>query len=203
MDPCISLRPRVGVPSEARATFFTVLAPAAVWVFGFPSTSFALFPVILRDAIGGTNDVLVAGITGTTTALAALLSRPVLRRASSSIEGLKIAMWIGVVGYVLGTTAFVTDIWQLIPVAAVALGAASGTLLTAGLAITESLADSSNRGALNATFYFGTYIGMAMPVVIAFLATGVSLNIALGIVTAAALLVAVHLTARPYRPRVT
>jgi hypothetical protein len=195
-DPEVSLRPRLGIPSSARSTFLTVLAPAAIWIFGFPSTSFALFPVILRDAIGGTNDVLVAGVTGTTTALAALLSRPVLRRVSSSIDGLKIAMWIGVVGYVLGTTAFVTDTWQLIPVAAIALGAASGTLLTAGLAITEALADPSNRGALNATFYFAAYIGMAMPVVITFMARGTSLNVSLGAVTAAALLVALRLTVR-------
>ncbi len=126
--------------------------------------------MILRDAIGGSNDVLVAGITGTTTALAALLSRPLLKRAATSTAGLKIGMWVGVVGYVLGTTAFVTDIWQLIPIAAIALGAASGTILTAGLAITESIADPSNRGALNATFYFAAYVGMAMPVVITFIA---------------------------------
>ncbi|MBT8239754.1 MAG: MFS transporter [Acidimicrobiia bacterium] len=201
-DSAVSLRPQLGVPSSARTTFLTVLAPAAIWVFGFPSTSFALFPVILRDAIGGTNDVLVAGVTGTTTALAALLSRPVLGRAASSVDGLKIAMWIGVVGYVLGTIAFVTDTWQLIPVAAIALGAASGTLLTAGLAITEALADPSNRGALNATFYFATYIGMTMPVVITFMARGTSLNVALGLVTAAALLVAVRLTARPAQAQV-
>ncbi len=67
-DPTVSLRPRLGVPQSSRRDFLGVLAPAAVWVFGFPSTSFALFPVILRDAIGGI-DVLIAGITGTLTAM--------------------------------------------------------------------------------------------------------------------------------------
>ncbi|MFW2381435.1 MAG: MFS transporter [Acidimicrobiales bacterium] len=199
-DVEVSLRPQLGVPSSARWTFLTVLAPAAVWVFGFPSTSFALFPVILRDAIGGTNDVMVAGLTGTTTALAALLSRPVLRRSPSSLAGLRLAMWIGLAGYVLGTTAFITDIWQLIPLAAVALGAASGTLLTAGLAITESIATPSNRGALNATFYFAAYVGMAMPVVITVIASATSLNIALAVVTSTVAAVAVQLTVRTMGP---
>ncbi len=199
-DPTVALRPQLGIPAPARSTFLTVLAPAAIWVFGFPSTSFALFPVILRDAVGGANDVLVAGITGTTTALAALLSRPLLRRAATSTAGLQVAMWVGTFGYVLGTTAFVTNRWQLIPIAAVALGAASGTLLTAGLAITESVAEPSNRGSLNATFYFATYLGMAMPVVITFIARGTSLNIALGLVTAAATVVALQLTIRSHQP---
>ena len=108
-------------------------------------------------------------------------------------------MWIGVGGYVIGTVAFVTDLWQLIPVAAVALGAASGTLLTAGLAIIESIADPSNRGALNATFYFAAYVGMAMPVAVTLSARLVSLNPALIGVTATAGAVAL-LTTRAAPP---
>ncbi|NNE96012.1 MAG: MFS transporter, partial [Acidimicrobiales bacterium] len=198
-DPTVSLRPQLGVPTETRRYFLTVLAPAGVWVFGFPSTSFALFPVILRDAIGGENDVLVAGLTGTVTAVAGLASRPISAAAGSTATGLVAAMWLGVVGYIIGTVAFITDLWQLIPVSAIALGAASGTLLTSGLAIIESIAEPSNRGALNATFYFAAYIGMAMPVAVTLLARVVSLNPALIAVTATAGLVALS-TARAAPP---
>ncbi len=182
-DPAVSLRPQVGVPAAARGEFLGILAPAGVWVFGFPSTSFALFPVILREAIGGGNDVLVAGVTGTATAVAALLSRPILRRVQDARRALVVAMAIGVGGYALGTVAFVTEIWQLVPIAAVLMGAASGTLLTGGLALTDAIADPSNRGALSATFYFAAYLGMAMPVIITLLARISSVTVALTLIT--------------------
>ncbi len=195
-EPGLSLRPQLGVPAHARSDFLTTVAPAAVWVFGFPSTAFALFPVILRDAVGGDNDVLVAGVTGSITALSVMLSRPLIQRAGSPRTALRLALWVGVGGYVLGTFAFVTDIWQIIPLAAVALGTASGTLLTAGLAITEAIADDSNRGALNATFYLGTYTGMTMPVVITLLARFWSINGGLILVTCVAAGVALMLQVR-------
>lgn len=198
-DPTVNLRPRLGVPESSRRDFLGVLAPAAVWVFGFPSTSFALFPVILRDAIGGI-DVLIAGVTGTLTAFAALLSRPVLARSRSVRAALKTAMWMGVAGYGVGTFAFVTGAWWLVPVSAIALGAASGTLLTAGLALTDAIAEPSSRGTLSATFYFAAYCGMAMPVVITGLASLTNLTIALTMVTSAAVGIAVLVTVRVAEP---
>jgi MFS family permease len=198
-DPTVSLRPRLGVPESSRRDFVGVLVPAAVWVFGFPSTSFALFPVILRDAIGGI-DVLIAGITGTLTAFAALLSRPVLARSRSGRAALKTAMWMGVAGYGIGTFAFVTGAWWLVPLSAIALGAASGTLLTAGLAMTDAIAEPSSRGTLSATFYFAAYCGMAMPVVITGLASLTTLTVALTLVTAAAAGIAVLVTVRVAEP---
>lgn len=201
-DPAIPLRPRLGVPAHARADFFRVLAPASIWVFGFPSTSFALFPVILRDAIGGL-DVLIAGLTGMVTAVAALLSRPIISRAGSTRDALRSALWMGSGGYVLGSTAFLTDWWWIVPAAAILLGAASGTILTAGLALTDAIADAANRGSLSATFYLGAYCGMAMPVIITGMAAVVSLPAALGIVTAASTAVAALVTVRlrtPLRP---
>ena len=193
-DPTVSLRPQLGLPAAHRRDFLTTLVPAAVWVFGFPSVSFALFPLILRDAVGGTNDVLVAGVTGSITAFAVLLSGRVTRRAGSPRRALTYAMWVGITGYILGTVGFITDLWQLIPIAAICLGSASGTLLNAGLAITESIADETNRGALNATYYLSAYLGMAMPVVITFLARATNLRVALTVVTVVAIAVAAKLT---------
>ncbi|NNF54156.1 MAG: MFS transporter [Acidimicrobiales bacterium] len=182
-DPDMSLRPQVGVPAISRREFLGVLAPAAIWVFGFPSTSFALFPVILRDAVGSGSDVLVAGVTGTLTALSALLSRPVLRRVGNARNSLLVGLRIGVAGYVVGTLAFVTDLWQLVPLAAVLMGSASGIILTAGLALTDAIADDTNRGALSATYYFAAYCGMAMPVIITLLAEVSSVALALSAIT--------------------
>ncbi len=200
-DPGIRLRPQVGVPAVSRGEFLGVLAPAAIWVFGFPSTSFALFPVILRGAVGSGSDVLVAGVTGTLTAVSALLSRPILRRVGNARSSLLVGLRIGVVGYVVGTLAFVTEFWQLVPFAAVLMGSASGIILTAGLALTDAIADDTNRGALSASYYFAAYCGMAMPVIITLLARVSSVAVALSAITllaaATALILSIRMRSHP------
>ncbi len=110
-------------------------------------------------------------------------------------------MWLGVSGYGLGTLAFLIGAWWLVPVSAIALGAASGALLTAGLALTDAIADRSNRGTLSATFYFAAYCGMAMPVIITLLASLTTTAVALGLVTATAVGVAILVTVRVSEPR--
>lgn len=192
-DATVSLRPRLGIPPTSRHEFLRTLAPASIWAFGFPSVSFALFPIILRDAIGGA-DVLVAGATGSLTALVVLLSRPILNRIGDARRALPIAVWMGVCGYLVGLVAFTTGWWLLLPLAAVLLGSASGVLMSAGLAITDEISDVSNQGALSSTFYFIAYLGMAMPVVITGLARVSSTTVALAVVTGVAAAAAITVT---------
>ncbi len=184
-DPRVRLRPQLGIPPAARPEFLRVLAPASVWVFGFPSVSFALFPIILREAIGGA-DVLIAGIVGSLTALVVLLSRPLIAAIGDARRALPIAMAIGICGYVVGIVAFTTDWWWFVPLSAIALGAASGILMSSGLAITEEIASDENRGALSGTFYLAAYSGMSMPLVITGLSNVWSTTTALVIVTVTA-----------------
>lgn len=181
-DLTISLRPRLGIPDAARSEFIRVLAPSAIWVFGFPSVSFALFPVILRDAIDG-SEVLLAGANGTLTAVAVLLSRPIVNRVGDARRALPVALAMGVVGYGIGITAFTTGAWWLAPIAAILLGSASGVLMGGGLAITEEISDESNRGSLSSTFYLAAYTGMSMPLIITGLTSVTSTTTALVAVT--------------------
>ena len=190
-DPTVSLRPRLGIPPASRPEFVRVLAPASLWVFGFPSVSFALFPVILRDAVGEGNDVLVAGANGTLTAVVVLLARPIIRVIDDARRAIPVALAMGATGYVLGTTAFATGWWWLAPFAAIALGSASGVLMSSGLAITEEIADESNRGSLSSTFYLAAYSGMSMPLVITGLSNLSSTTVALAVVTCLSIAAAV------------
>ena len=194
-DSTVSLRPQVGVPAPVRREFFGTLAPAAVWAFGFPSVSFALFPVILRDSIGGA-DVLLAGANGTLTAVVVLLSRPILDRVGDARRALPVAIWMGVAGYLIGIISFTTGAWWLVPFAAILMGSASGVIMSGGLAITEELSDETNRGAMSATFYLTAYAGMTMPIVITLIGGLTSTTIGLGVVTAVATVAGVIVTAR-------
>lgn len=190
------LRPRIGVPPEGRDIFMKIVAPASIWVFAFPSTSFALFPVIVSDAIDGSK-VVVAAVAGALTAWSALFSRPTLPRLGAT-RTLRLGMVIGTVGYTLGTTAFATDIWWLVLPAAVLLGGASGLLTAGSLALLASVADDKNRGAINGTFYLLAYPGMAMPIVLTGAASLIGLTPALILLTTiAALATARVLTQSP------
>lgn len=199
-DPTVTLRPRLGIPAAARPEFFGVLAPAAIWVFGFPSVSFALFPVILRDAIEG-SEVLLAGANGTLTAVVVLLARPIVNRVGDARRALPVAMFMGLVGYGIGIAAFTTGAWWLAPGAAILLGSASGVLMGSGLAITEEIADESNRGSLSATFYLAAYSGMSMPLIITGLGSVTSTTTALVVVTGLCAVATVVVTLNLRRPR--
>lgn len=182
-DPPPPFRLRFGIPDAARSEFLRLVVPAAVWVFGFPSTSFALFPVIVSDNVPG-YEVAVAAASGAITAWSAIMSRPVLARMSPR-QALPRAMWIGVGGYVLGTLAFAFGIWPLVLPAAFLLGGASGIIASGSLTLVGEMADDAQRGSLTGTFYLLAYPAMSMPLIIT------ALGAALGSISAALLVITV------------
>ena len=178
-------RIELGIPDGHRREFWLIVFPAAIWVFSFPSASFALFPVLVSDATGG-NEVTVAAAAGMITAWSALLSRPTLRRLGPQ-RTLPVGLAAGTLGYVLGAVAFGLDLWALVLPAAFLLGGASGAISAAVLALLASMADDRTRGALNSTFYLLAYPGMAMPILITAFASFSTLTISLVVVTTLAL----------------
>ena len=182
------LRPSLGVPSFARRPFFYVIVPAALWTFCFPSTSFALFPVLLIDALDG-GEVAVAAAAGALTAWAGLGARPLVERIGARAS-LSVGMLLGVAGYVSGTVAFMTDSWPLVLVAAPLLGGAAGALTAGALTLLGEMADDESRGALTSTFYLVAYPGMAMPLLVTSVASVSSMSLALTLLTVTALIFA-------------
>lgn len=181
-----SVRPNLGVPTNNRRLFWLAVVPAAVWVFAFASTSFALFPVLLSSAMGG-HEVQVAGVAATLTAWGGLAARPLLPRLGP-LGCLSLGMASGLVGYVLGTWAFATGAWPLLLPAAITLGAASGCITAGCLALLGLMAEDNRRGALTSTFYLLAYPGMSMPVVVTSLASVSTDQAALLAITGCALL---------------
>ena len=187
------LRIELGIPAGRRVEFLFVLAPTAFWVYGFASSAFALFPVLLRDALDDV-DVLVGGASAALTAWAGVMARPVSRRYGAR-RASSIGLWSGTVGLAFGATAFATDVWPLVLPAAVLVGASSGILLTSGLTIISESTDDDTRGALTSPFYVAAYLGMTVPVLVSLLGRIVSLTAALWIVTAVALVTTIGLSA--------
>lgn len=162
------VRVSLGVPPAARRAFAVVIVPAAMWVFAFPSTGFALFPVLVSDSIS-VSDVAVAAAAGALTAWSGIMSRPLVVRIGPR-TALPIGMAAGVAGYVAGTVAFAADVWPLVLLAGPLLGAASGTITVACLSLIGVMATDERRGSLTSSFYLLAYPGMAMPLLITTLA---------------------------------
>lgn len=180
-SPGRSLRATLGVPPAARRAFVLVVVPAAIWTFAYPSTGFALFPVLVSDSIGG-SDVAVAAGAGALTAWAGILARPVVARAGPR-TGLPIGLVAGTLGYVSGAVAFATDVWPLVLLAAPLLGLAAGLINVGCLSLLGVMADDERRGALTSSFYLLAYPGMAMPLLITTLGAVTSTSTALLVVT--------------------
>lgn len=155
---------RLGVPPEARRTFWWVLAPLSVLVFAFPSTGFSFFPLLVAPAFDG-SAVLLTGVAGVLTPWAGLVARPYLARIAADRAVIHGAV-IGTVGFVTGTVAWATDLWALVWPAAACLGAASGIISTSALSRVGEMTDDATRGSLSSTFYLLAYLGMTMPLVI-------------------------------------
>jgi len=189
-----SLRPEFGIPQGSRGIFFRLILPAAIWVFAFPSTGFALFPLLISPAVPGF-DVLVAGLAGMLTAWSGMLSRPIATRLGA-LRSLAVGLWMGVGGYLFGAAAIASGAWGLLLPGALLLGGASGTLTAGVLTLFGQMADDSSRGALSSTFYLLSYPGMTMPVIVTGLAAVSSTAVAVGVISALAAVAAVVVTRR-------
>lgn len=179
------VRIELGVPPHLRRFFLLAVIPLGIWVFSYPSTGFALFPVFIADAadLDSTGAaVMIAGVAGTLTAWSGLLSRPLIARLGER-RGLWVGLGAGTLGFMFGTLGLILDSWLALVPGSMLLGAASGTISASLLAMVATVAEPTTRGALNSTMYVVAYFGMGMPTFITTLGRGLSLEGALVVVT--------------------
>ena len=168
------------------ASFRSLVAPMAPWVFGGPAVAFALLPNITGTARAAYGVALTAAVAALT-AIAGVLIQPIAWRLETS--GLK--THVGVIGLLVLTTGLVLaaltaqarQTWLLIPCALV-LGAAYGLCLIAGLLEVQQLAGPGSLAALTAVYYALTYLGFGVPYLLA-LASGLATYPVLLLLTAA------------------
>lgn len=160
----------LGVPTAARTAFAWFVAPAAVYVFVYPSVSITILPLLLERQLGGSGVAITAVVAGLTLMTGALVQRRAagLQPGDAMLSGLG----SGLVGFVLALVAASIGSWPLLLPVAILIGAGYGFTLAGGLAATEILAAPSERGALTATFYACAYIGFGAPLLMSVLASG-------------------------------
>ncbi len=157
------------LPSLRHPRFYKVVAPMAPWVFAAPAVAFALLPSVVV-ATHATDGVALTAVVATVTAMAGVLIQPVARRLDAQAAGHRAAtlgLAVVVVGLVLSAfTVHEHRTWLLVP-SAIVLGMGYGVCLVAGLVEVQRLAHPEALAGLTAIYYVLTYIGFAVPFVLA------------------------------------
>jgi len=160
---------RLAAPGIASASFRRVVAPMAPWVFVAPVVAFALLPSVVGAQRAADGIALTAAITALT-ALSGVLIQPLARRleagAGHNVAGVA-GLLVMTAGMVLAAVAAQEDrTWMLVP-CGVVFGSAYGLCLVAGLSEVQRIADENAVAGLTAAFYALTYLGFAVPYLLA------------------------------------
>jgi MFS family permease len=157
------------LPSLRQPRFYRVVAPMAPWVFAAPAVAFALLPTVV-GAANATDGIALTAAVATATALAGVLIQPVARRLDAHAAGNRAAtvgLAVMVVGLVLSAvTAHAQQTWLLVP-SSIVLGTGYGLCLVAGLVEVQRLAHPEALAGLTAIYYVLTYLGFAVPYLLA------------------------------------
>jgi MFS family permease len=168
--------------------------PLAPWVYASATLGFVTIPTRLHTALAapmaaGTATLIVNGVSGIVQVLArALRWGPQTGTAGAVMAAL---------GYAVAAAAPPSLTPTLGLPLLVVLGCASGLCLREGLIDLEAAAPPHLRGALTGVFYVVTYVGFALPLVLATVGSAVSMMI----LSVMAVLAAVTAVARAVRLR--
>ena len=145
----------------------------APFVFAFPVIAFAALPAMLGPDSLGSAPIAFIGVLGAITLAAGVLAQPVTRRFDSTTSA-RLGLVIGAAGCAIGAIIIFTHASTLLLVDAAVLGAGYGICMTSGLRNVEVLASPETRGALTGLYYVLTYIGFAVPYLLALVTRSVS-----------------------------
>jgi MFS family permease len=160
---------RLRVPSVSHRRFRTVVLPAAPWVFAAPALAFAVQPSLVSDRVHG-YAIVYSGLVAAVALGVGIAVQPLARRLDARDDGVGASVTglsLIVVGALLAALAVSrTNPWLAL-VAAAPLGAGYGLDLVGGLAETQRIAGPDELAGLTGVYFSLTYIGFALPLVLA------------------------------------
>ena len=156
------------IPAAAHRRFRTVIAPVAPWVFGAASCAYAVMPALMTEHSGGKpvafSALLCVVALGCGFGIQALGRRIDTPR---SARALVVALIVLVAGMVAGAVAADRLTVPLALAGAAVLGCGYGLALVSGLQEIQRIAGPDDLAGLTAVFYSLTYLGFAVPAVLA------------------------------------
>lgn len=151
--------------------FRAVVLPLAPWVFGSAAISLAYLPSLIEGALGQRALAFTAVIT-MLPALAGILVQPLARRISAVGPTALLAGSLAVVtlGLLVSALAAAEDSPALIVVAVLMLGSGYGACQVCGLQEIGRLARPQSLAGFTAVYQAASYLGFALPFILAALA---------------------------------
>lgn len=167
-----------------------MVLPLAPWVFGSAAIALAYLPVLVRDRLG--DQALVYGALVTTlSAVAGILVQPLARRVDDQLRPRRLlatALGIVVAGLLLSALAAEMMSPLVVVAAVLVLGAGYGCCQVCGLMEVQRLAGPENLAGLTAVYQAVSYLGFALPFLLAWAGAAVSAAVLLTMVAAVAVL---------------
>lgn len=179
-----------------RRVFLLTLAPAAVCVYGFAAVPTTVL-LLLLPASG--RPVAFAGLVGAVTLGCGAFAAPHARRLRAAAA--PVAAGTGAAGFAVCLFAVQAAAVPAALAGALLLGAGSGLMLAAGLAMTQRLALPEARGTLTAVFYAFAYLGFAAPFAVTVVDAAAGVPAAFGGLAGLSGALAVWLGVRELRPQ--
>lgn len=159
------------VPVQGRRRFVRMVLPMAPWVFSAAALAFVVGPALVAGQVGNYR-IAFAALAAVVTLACGAAVQPLVPAISRRTGGRQ-----AVVGLLLAVTAtaalaVVARVQSpgLALVAAAIFGLAYGVCIVAGLVEVQAMADPHSLAGLTGIYYSLTYLGFALPVVLAELA---------------------------------
>ncbi|MGB7363951.1 MAG: MFS transporter, partial [Rhodococcus sp. (in: high G+C Gram-positive bacteria)] len=158
------------IPSAGHRRFLTVVLPMAPWVFGAASVAYAVLPGLMADH-SGSFPIAFSALLGVVALSFGFAIQALGRRIDtpSSARAVMVALAIVVVGMVLVSVAADVLTIPMALLAAAVLGCGYGMAMVSGLQEVQRIAGPRDLAGLTAVFYSVTYLGFAVPAVLALL----------------------------------
>jgi MFS family permease len=159
------------IPADGRQRFFGVVVPTAPWVFGAPALAFVVGPALIAGHLGQHQVAFATLAAVVTLAFGAGVQPfvPLIGRLTNGRQAI-----VGLATAAAGTVLLALDAGVASPaltaIAAALFGIAYGICIVAGLVEIQAMADPHSLAGLTGIYYSLTYLGFALPVVLAALA---------------------------------
>jgi hypothetical protein len=170
-DPAVrSLPGDLRLPRAARRRFLGVVAPMAPWVFSAAGLAYAVTPALVADRVGDDRIAFATLLTVVTLGAGAGI-QPFTGRIAALTRGRQVL--VGLALAVAGTALCAVDAAVRSPLLALAvgllLGLSYGVCLVSGLVEVQRMAGPDDLAGLTGIYYSLTYVGFALPVLLALL----------------------------------
>lgn len=167
VDERVALVEDLRIPSAGHRRFLFVIAPLAPWVFGTAASGYAVLPGLMANEIEF--PLAFSAIMCLVGLGAGFLIQSLGRRIDDprNSRGVVVALCFVIAGMVCAAVASVVLTVPVAILASIVLGCGYGMALVSGLQEVQRIAGPDDLAGLTAVFYSLTYLGFAMPAIMA------------------------------------